>query len=178
MLNPKTTVLIVADVQGKMAETIPQKEELFANLERIINCARVMRIPILFSEQTPDKTGPTLMQFSRLISSPPIPKTTFSCYGERKFIEALEATDRKQVLLVGLEAHVSIYQTALHLLRHDYEVYVLADAVSSRNPDNKTIAIDRMREEGARIVSVEMVLFELLKDAHDPRFKEISNFVK
>jgi nicotinamidase-related amidase len=171
-------MLVMVDVQGKLAETMPQKEELYSNLERVINCTRIMKIPAIYTEQTPDKTGPTLLQFSRLVSSPPIVKSSFSCYGERRFIEALEASERKQVLLVGLETHVCIYQTALHLLRHDYEVYVLADAVASRNPENKAIALQRMREEGAKIVSTEMALFELLKDAHDPHFKEVLNFVK
>ena len=86
--------------------------------------------------------------------------------------------DRRQVLLCGIEAHVCVYQTAIDMLAFGYEVHLVADAVSSRTVMNREIGIEKMRDEGALLTSTEMVLFELIRTAEDPKFKEIFKIVK
>ena len=108
----------------------------------------------------------------------PVKKFSFSCLGNQKFTDQIKALSRKQVILCGIEAHVCIYQTAMDLLDRDYQVSLIADAVSSRTPQNKKIAIDRLGSEGAYISSTEMILFELLKTAKHPNFKEIAKLIK
>jgi len=93
-------------------------------------------------------------------------------------MKALKAAGRRQVLLCGIETHVCVYQTAVDLLGFGYDVHVVADAVSSRTSLNRKIGIEKMRDEGARLASTEMVLFELVRTADDPKFKEIFKIVK
>jgi nicotinamidase-related amidase len=107
-----------------------------------------------------------------------IPKADFSCCGDEKIMKALKAADRRQVLLCGIEAHVCVYQTSIDLLGFGYEVHIVADAVSSRTVTNREIGIEKMRDEGSHLASTEMVLFELVRTAEDPKFREIFKIVK
>jgi nicotinamidase-related amidase len=105
-------------------------------------------------------------------------KTAFSCLGDPALNAALLAGSRDQVLVCGLEAHVCVLQTSLDLLANGRQVYVVADAVTSRAPSNRALALDRLGRAGAQIVSLEMVLFEWLGDAADPAFRDISRLVR
>jgi len=180
MLSVDNTVLVVIDMQGKLAEIMHDKENLFANLERIIKGVLVLDLPIIWTEQVPEKLGPTLPQFSELLtgSSNPIPKSSFSCCGVASFTDALESSGRKQILMTGIEAHVCVYQTTLDLLANGYEVQIVTDAVSSRTPENRNLALNRVKDAGAILTSTEMALFELLRVAEGPQFKQIAKIVK
>ena len=107
-----------------------------------------------------------------------IVKTAFSCCGEPKFMEAFASLQKRQAILIGIETHVCVYQTALDLLEEGIEVFVVADAVSSRSPENKQLALQAMRDAGVKIIPTETVLFALLRDAADPHFKELLGLVK
>ncbi len=180
MLTPNNTTLVVIDVQGKLAQLMSQKEALFDNLQKIIKGAQVLELPIIWNEQLPEKLGPTLPEIAELLShsTQPIAKSSFSCCGNPPFMEALAATQRKQVLLAGIESHVCVYQTCLDLLNFGYEVEVVTDAVSSRTEENRQIGLARMQQAGATLTSTEMTLFELLRVAAGPKFKEITRIVK
>jgi nicotinamidase-related amidase len=171
---------VVIDVQGKLAQLMYQKESLFANLKRMIQGARVLELPVLWTEQVPEKLGETTPEIRELLveMGRPISKVSFSCCGNEPFMAQLKGLNRKQLLLAGIETHICVYQTALDLLRLDYEVQVVADAVSSRAAENRQIGLERMKEAGARLTSTEMALFELLRAAEGPRFKAITGIVK
>jgi isochorismate hydrolase len=155
------------------------KAALFANIEILIKAAQILDIPIIRCEQNPKALGPTIPQLDQLMTqNQPVEKFSFSCLGNQKFTYQLKALSRKQIILCGIEAHVCIYQTAMDLLDRDYQVSLIADAVSSRTTQNKKIAIDRLDSEGAYISSTEMILFELLKTAKHPNFKEIAKLIK
>ena len=180
MLTPDNTVLLVIDVQGKLAQLMHRKESLFASLEKIIRGAQVLELPIIWTEQVPEKLGPTLPEIARLLAtmSGPISKASFSCCGHPPFMQELEALNRRQVLVTGIETHICIYQTTLDLLERGYEVQVVADAVSSRTAENRELGLERTKDAGARLTSTEMALFELLRVAAGPQFKEINRIVK
>ncbi len=179
MLKAEDTVLVFIDVQGRLHEIMHDREALDANLERLIRCAQLMGIPILVTEQIPEKLGPTSEPFRSLLEKEKtVPKTAFSCCGDLRFLAELRSLGKAQVVLVGIETHVCVYQTAMDLLDAEYEVYIAADAVSSRSLENKTLALQAMRDAGARILPAETVLFELLRDAADPRFKELLKLIK
>ncbi|MDX1523371.1 MAG: hydrolase, partial [Anaerolineae bacterium] len=167
MLNIDNTILLVVDVQGRLAQVVDQPAQVQANVERMIRGAQVLGLPILWTEQVPEKLGPTVPELAELLveSSPSISKSSFSCCGAEPFMAALTAAGRGQVLLTGMETHVCVYQTALDLLNLDYEVHLVTDAVSSRTPENKTLGIERMQAAGATLTSTEMALFELLRVA-------------
>lgn len=180
MLTLNNTALVVIDVQGKLAQLMAQKEILFENLQKLIKGVQVLELPIIWNEQLPEKLGPTTPEIAHLLAqtTQPIAKSSFSCCGNPPFMGALKATGRKQVLLAGIESHVCVYQTCRDLLDLGYEVQVVADAVSSRAPENRQIGLERMKEAGATVTSTEMALFELLRVAEGPKFKEITRIVK
>ena len=179
MLNIRKSSLVVVDVQGKLAQLMYNKEILFKNIQILIKAAKILDIPILWAQQCPDSLGPTVPEIEQLLSdNEPINKAAFSCCGEENFNIALNELARNQVLLCGIETHVCIYQTAIDLLRKGFSVHVIADAVSSRTPENKHIALSRMTAEGANLSSTEMALFELLKTAEHPQFKNIAKLIK
>ena len=179
MVDIEKSCLVIVDVQGKLAELMDDKEAVFANIEILIKTAKTLDIPIIRCEQNPAALGRTIPQLDRLLTeNRPIEKFSFSCLGDENFTDQLKAAGRKQIILCGIEAHVCIYQTAIDLLDKDYEVCVIADAVSSRTAANKQIAINRLDFEGAAISSTEMILFELLKTAKHPKFKELAKIVK
>jgi len=179
MLTLENTVLTVIDVQGKLAQIMYDKNSLFTNLQRIIRGAQALNIPILWAEQIPEKLGPTVPEISNLLADQqPIAKSSFSCCGEERFMKNLKTLNRKQILITGIEAHVCVYQTVMDLLASGYEIHVLSDAVSSRTVANKEVGLNIMQKSGAKIQSVELVLFELLKIAEGEQFREIIKIVK
>ena len=180
MLSIDNTALLVIDVQGRLADVMHNKENLLNNLDRVIRGARVLDLPIIWTEQVPDKLGTTTPAIAELMEdvARPISKSSFSCCGETPFIEQLAATGRKQILVTGIETHVCVYQTAIDLLNQGYHVELVTDAVSSRTPENRQLGIDRIKKAGATLTSTEMALFELLKVAEGQQFKEISKIVK
>jgi nicotinamidase-related amidase len=179
ILKREAAALVFIDVQGKLHELMYGKEQLDANLEKVIRGARLLELPILATEQLPEKLGPTSEPFRTLMADVPmIPKSAFSCCGEPRFVEALREAGKKQLILAGMETHVCVYQTALDLLAAGHEVIVAADAVSSRTSENKALALQALRETGIHILPVETILFALLRDAADPRFRELLKLVK
>ncbi len=179
MLNEKDCCLLVVDVQGKLAESMHDKVTLFKNIRILIQSAKILDIPILWCQQVPAALGPTVPEIAELLGGcEPVNKSSFSCTGCEEFNSKLEELGRKQVMLCGIEAHVCVYQTAVDLIEKDFEVDVIADAVSSRTQANRQIGLDRMAEEGARLSSTEMALFELLRTADHPQFRQIAKLVK
>ena len=178
MLDAAKSVLLVVDVQGKLARMMHRADELMDNLARIIKGAGVLEVPVICTEQNPRGLGPTVAELAPIIKTEPLAKRSFSCCGEPLFLEALNLLGRTQVLLAGIEAHVCIYQTAVDLLGLGYEVHVLTDAISSRKDHNRQTAIGRMARAGAELTSVETALFEMLRVAEGEKFKQILQIVK
>ena len=179
MLKKEDTVLIVVDVQGKLAQLMNKKEKLYDNLQKIIQGAKILNLPIIWMEQYPKGLGPTIPEIVSLLpDQQPISKTSFSCCGESGFMTKLNAIGRHQVLICGIETHVCIHQTALDLIEMGYKVQIVSDAVSSRSKENKEIGLQKMAAAGAILTSVEMALFELLRVAGTEEFKAISKILK
>jgi nicotinamidase-related amidase len=179
MLTTSETVLVVIDVQGKLAAAMHDRERLLDALQRLIQGARVLALPVLWLEQNPAGLGSTVPEISALLSGlVPIAKRCFSACGSARFLRELKALRRPQVLLAGIEAHVCVYQTARDLRQAGYRVEVVADAVSSRTPENKAIGLEKMRLAGVGVTSVETALFELLRVAEGVAFKEILRLVR
>ena len=179
MLEIQNSCLVVVDVQGKLAQLMHDKDVLFKNIQILIRAAHILDIPILWCQQCPNALGPTIPEIAQLLTDhEPINKSAFSCCGAEDFNSELNKSARNQVLLCGIETHVCIYQTAIDLLRKGFEVNVITDAVSSRALENKQIALQRMAAEDANMYSTEMALFELLRTAEHPQFKEIAKLIK
>lgn len=179
MLKKEDAVLVFIDVQGRLHEIMHEKDLLDANLEKLVRCAKLLKVPTIGTEQIPDKLGATSEPFKTLLEgSPMFGKSAFSCCGEPTFMTALQSLGKRQAILIGIETHICVYQTAMDLLDDGYAVFVVADAVSSRMPENKALALQAMRDAGATVLPTETVLLALLRDAADPRFKELLKLIK
>ena len=178
MLTKEDTVLVLVDIQGKLAQIVENSEAVIDNIVRIVKGAKVLGLPILWVEQYPKGLGPTVEAIANELEGTPIEKITFSAYDNEEFVRKLEATGRKKVLLAGIETHICVYQTTAHLLAAGYEVGVLADCTSSRTASNHEIGMKKVMQLGAGITSVEMALFEMQVIAKGDAFKEISRIVK
>jgi len=179
MLDIQRSCLTVVDLQGKLAQLMHGREALFKNIQILVRAAKILEIPILWCQQCPDALGPTVPEIANLLADiEPINKSAFSCCGEEQFNKKLKKLARNQILLCGIETHVCIYQTAIDLLGHGFNVNIIADAVSSRALENKQIALNKLAAEGAKISCTEMALFELLKNAEHPEFRQIAKLIK
>ena len=179
MLTIENTVLVVIDIQESLARVMHEKDTLLENLQKTIKGAGILDIPMIVTEQVPEKLGATIPEISPLLDTvSPISKSSFSCCGEDRFMRELNGMKREQILIAGIESHVCVYQTTVDLIRMGYEVHIVTDCISSRTPGNRALGIERMKDEGARPTSTEMALFELLKVAGGDRFRKISRLVK
>ncbi|MEA1970062.1 MAG: hydrolase [Thermodesulfobacteriota bacterium] len=179
MLAIENSLLVVIDVQDRLVRVMHEKKALLENLQKIIKGAGILDIPMIATEQDPEKLGATVPEISPLLDNiSPIHKSSFSCCETDAFMKELDRIKRTQVLVVGVESHVCVYQSTIDLIRAGYEAYIVTDCTSSRTLENRTLGIERMRDEGAKLTGTEMVLFELLKVARGDRFREISRLVK
>ena len=173
-------VLVVVDMQQRMMPAVANASQVTAAAGRMLRAAAVLGLPVLYTEQNPAGLGPTVPEIRSLLpaASGPIVKTTCSCWADEPFRERLRQSRREHVLLAGVETHVCIQQTALELLRVDYVVYVLADAVGSRRGVETETALSRLRDAGAIVTSVEAMMFELVRRCDVPTFKPLLEIVK
>jgi nicotinamidase-related amidase len=179
LLEPSKCCLVLVDVQEKLAAVMSRRESLLGRCAVLLQMAKTLEIPVLWCEQAPRALGPTVSELrGYLEGQKPFEKTSFSCCGAEGFLKRLDAIGPSSVLLCGIESHVCVFQTAAELLQRGLTVHVISDAVSARTEENKAIGLGRMAAAGAVISSVEMVLFELLRDARHGRFKELAALIK
>ncbi len=171
--------LLVIDVQERLLPAMHAPEAVVTQCEILIQAARKLGLPLLVSEQYPRGLGPTIERLREQISPEQVyEKLHFSCADDSDLAGAMAALDRDQAILCGIESHVCVSQTALGLRARDYEVLVVADATTSRDPIHVPIALDRLRDAGAQIVVTEQVLFECLEKAGTDLFRGVSRLIK
>ena len=177
--NIDQALLLVVDVQGKLARLMDGAEAMIRQQQILIDGCRLLDVPVVWAEQLPDKLGPTVPELAtRLEGLEPHAKSSFGCCGDAGLLAAIRASGRREIVLCGIEAHVCVWQTAASLLRERYAVHLVCDAVSSRSSFNRDIAFRRMAAAGACLSNVEMVLFELMQSAEHPRFREVAALLK
>lgn len=171
--------LAIVDVQVKLAQAMPEHEmqAVIKNCAILLQAAKLLNVAYMVTEQYPKGLGHTVPELSGLTQQPPVEKIVFSCAAEPKFNRHL-TRDHSQVVLAGMEAHICILQTALDLLGMGKQVFVVEDAVISRNAANKANAIARMRDAGCIITNTESVVFEWLGVASGDAFKAISKLIR
>ncbi len=179
MLDKNNTILIVTDIQGRLASLMQEREALYKNIGVMIDGVKALDIPILWIEQYPRGLGPTVPEVaSHLEGIEPFPKKTFSSLKDPVISKRFDELNRTQVVLTGIETHICIYQSAMDLLARGVETHVVEDAVSSRTAMNKRIGLDKIAQAGGHITSVETALFEMLEIAEGEAFKKIVKLVK
>lgn len=179
MLKQDNAVLVIIDIQGKLATLMHNKEKFYENVVIMIKGARILGLPIVWNEQLPDKLGETIDQIKDQLSGyQPLAKKSFSCSGNPDFVKAVKESGRKQVLIVGMESHVCVYQTVRDLIADGFEVFLASDGVSSRTEENRRVGLEACHSLGAKLYSVEMALFEMLNVAEGDQFKQVVRILK
>lgn len=178
-LDAHHCMALCIDIQERLFSHIHAHEELADRCVRLIKGLRVLNIPITVTEQYVKGLGPTIVPIREALGEhEPLEKMTFSCCGVQAIEAAVLGARRHQIVVFGIETHVCVLQTVLDLLAQGQTVVVVEDCVSSRSANDKRVAIDRMRQQGAIITTMESLLFELLRAAGTDTFKAISAIVK
>ncbi len=172
--------LVVIDIQTKLCQVMPAEamQTVIKNTGILLQAANLLQVATVATEQYPQALGETTPDVSQYFGGiKPIAKTAFSACAEPKF-KAHCQRDKSQIILVGLETHICVLQTALDFIAQGKQAFVVEDAVISRNPNNKANAIARMRDAGCSITNTESVLFEWLGNAQHEAFKVLSKLIK
>jgi nicotinamidase-related amidase len=180
LLRKEDTVLVVVDVQEAFRNVIPDFATVASRISTAVRAFHVLDVPVLVTEQYPKGLGPTAEEITFVLPDghAAIEKTAFSSCGATAFIDRLTALEARQVVICGLEAHICVSQTAHDLLDRGYQVHVLMECVCARFEYNKAAGLAKMQGSGVIPSSVEMALFELMRDSRHEQFKAIQTLIK
>lgn len=179
LISRQDSLLLVIDIQAKLAPAIFDADEVVRNNVRLLEGARQLDVPAFVSEQYVQGLGPSLDAIQNAgVDARFFEKTHFCCTAEPGVVDMLSSAGRNQVILTGTETHVCVLQSALGLLAAGFSVFLVTDAASSRTPDNRQAAVERLRAAGVHIVTTEMVLFEWLRRAATDEFRAMLPLIK
>lgn len=179
-LVPAQTVLLVVDIQEKLAAAMPPDtlQALVKNTTILLETAKLLGVRVVASEQYPKGLGPTLPAIAERLGTTPHAKMTFDACSDLAIARALSEPETKNVVVVGMESHVCVFQTARELVKRGYATHVVADAVSSRREENRRIGLSLCEKAGAIVTATETVAFDLLGEAGTDAFKAVSKLVR
>lgn len=179
-LTPKNSALLIVDVQEKLFPLVEHPCEMLDKGLLLIEGCKLLDVPVVLSEQYPKGLGHTIQPIRERVGEevPCFAKTTFSCTSTPLILAAIKEFKKTDWILMGIEAHVCILQTARGLLEEGFSVTVANDAISSRSIYDFSTAIAELRDMGARISSVETIIFELMQDSKHQNFKAVSELIK
>lgn len=176
--HPHSSTLLVIDVQERLMPVIHESESIKQQINRLIQGASILSLHTIITEQYPQGLGKTCADIMISEQEPIIEKISFSCMQCDDFMTRLSSQNSKDLIICGVETHICVLKTALDAIKAGYNVFIVADAVSSRAKENKELALAHMRQMGAFIVSTEIVLFMMLQKAGSDTFKAISKLIK
>lgn len=175
LMNKNDSLLLIIDVQEHLAPAQESPREVINGCAALLKVAQNLVVPYVVAEQSQNTFGPTMIDLRRVVgdSFKYYEKDTFSCFKNKEIRNTIKLSGKNQIVIAGLETHICILQTALDLRKAGYEVFVVADACSSRNALQNALGVQRLIKNEVDVVTVEMVTFEWLENAHSPKFKEI-----
>ena len=179
-LNIDNSLVLIIDIQERLLNAVFNKEEVQKKSGIIAGAADILKIPVIVTEQYPKGLGETIDSLKSCLNKETLffEKTAFSALDDSLIADAISKFSRKQIILFGIETHICVYQTAIALLQKGFNVFVVKDACASRETDEFKAGINLMEKEGAKILTTEMVIFEMLKSSKHPNFKEVQALIK
>lgn len=176
LITKRDAALVLIDMQERLFPAMAERDRLGENVMRLVRFAQLVRLPVILTEQ--EKLGATLPEIkAELGEVQPVSKRDFNCFGCEAFVEQTAKLPGRTLILAGIEAHICVAQTALHAVSA-YTVHVVSDAVASRSPHNRQVALDRMMQAGVVVTSTEMAIYEMLGRAGTDIFKQVLKLVK
>ena len=180
ILNIEDSIVMIIDVQEKLLNAVFNKASLEKKATTIANTAKILGIPVIVTEQYPKGLGATVESLKEALpeNAQYFEKTAFSALENKEVLEALKNSGKKQVVIFGIETHICVSQTTNALIQEGFEVSVIRDACGSRSELEYSAGLDRMKDNGAHVLTTEIALFEWLKGAKHPNFKEVQTLIK
>ena len=180
ILNIEDSVVMIIDVQEKLLNAVFNKASLEKKATTLANTAKILEIPVIVTEQYPKGLGATVETLREVLpeNTQYFEKTAFSALENNDVLEALKNSGKKQVVIFGIETHICVSQTTNALIQEGFEVSVIRDACGSRSELEYLAGLERMKDNGAHVLTIEIALFEWLKGAKHPKFKEVQMLIK
>lgn len=179
LLRAENSFLLAIDLQEKLAPAMADLESTLTAVKALLAGANGMRVPIAMTEHCASSIGATLPELrEEAAGAKVLPKRFFCVAKEKNCLDYLRSLERRQAVICGTEAHVCVLQSALGLKAAGFDVYLVTDAVTSRDPRDRYGAIERMAAEGIRRVTTEMVLFEWIERGDSAYFKKLLPVIK
>jgi nicotinamidase-related amidase len=179
LLGREQTALAIVDFQEKLVPIMAQSQRTVNNAVALIRLSRLFQLPVILTEQFPRWLGSTIPEIKESLPAyDPIPKMEFNCCEVEGFNKRIETENVRNIVLIGIESHICVFQTCFSLLAQRYIVHVPRDAVDSRQEENRRVGLDLMKETGAIITSTEAVIYQILKKAGTSEFKEMMKIIR
>ena len=178
MFNCDEAITICIDVQQKLVDMLKNKDVVASNCTKIMQASNILGIKSIVTEQYPKGLGSTIEPIKSITSFITLEKTTFSVVKTEEIIQKIKESNKKKVLIFGIETHICVLQSVIDLLKEGYDVFVISDCCQSRTKQNHKTALQLMKQYGAKIITLEIALFNFLKSSKHPNFKEIQNLIK
>lgn len=177
MSDTRNLKILCIDLQEKLVNMI-KNESVANNSIKLLKAADILNIDTLITEQYPKGLGSTIEEIRKINNFKTLEKTTFSAYSTKEISDELKNLKNKNIIVFGIETHICVYQTVSDLIDKGANVYVIKDCCASRDIENHNTALELMKQKGAKITTLEIVLFEWLKSSKHPNFKEIQALIK
>ena len=177
LISKSDSCLLIIDVQERLVPAANNPRRIIDGCSRLLKGAGILNIPVIITEQYPKGLGPSIFDIKDAAPESAVyfQKTSLSAVREDGFMEKLSALEKKQIIIAGIEEHICVLQTAVELKEKGFDVFIVTDASGSRSAENEAVAVIRFQQERINLVSIEMVLFEWLRKAGTPEFKDIQN---
>ncbi len=178
-LSAENSLVLIIDIQEKLVAAL-NKDTIVSNAVKVASAAKALEVPVILTEQYPKGLGTTVQQLKDALpeGSQFVEKTYFNALLEDGMLDKIKETGKKQIVIFGIETHICVYQTASALVEEGFDVYVIKDACASRNKYEFKQGIEAMQANGVKIYCVEIALFDWLKGATNPKFKEVQALIK
>ena len=179
-LNLEDSLVLIIDVQEKLLNAVFNKEQVEKKSAIVAEAAKILGIPVVVTEQYPKGLGNTIPAVKDALAEDTeiFEKTAFSALNNEEILEAIKKHNKKQILIFGIETHICVSQTTAALRELGYEVSIIKDACGSRAEEEYLAGLERMKDNGAYIITTEIALFEWLKGAKHPNFKAVQALIK
>lgn len=178
-ITSQNSLLLVIDIQEKLFPLLFNKDEFRKNTEKFLKCAKILEIDALLTEQYPNGLGKTCgFILENMPKHESVEKTSFDCCGNKQFNDKLKKFRKKNIIIIGIETHICVTQTAESLIEQGYNVHIAADCISARKPVDHHIGIERMKQIGANLATWEMIVYKFLKSKENKCFKDVLEVLK
>ena len=179
-INVQDSLVLIIDIQTKLLNSVFNKQDLLKKATILANSATILDIPTIVTEQYPKGLGETIPELKNALptNTKYYEKTSFSALDQEEILDSIKQTKKSQIIICGIETHICVNQTVSALKDAGYNVFVVKDACGSREECEHIAGLERMKDHGAKITTTEITLFEWLKSAKHPKFKEIQALIK